>query len=272
MLMPSRLAIALQDDGWILRNDIIWAKPNPMPSSVKDRRNNTYEHIFHFVQSKKYWYDLDAVREKHAEISKERVKYGLKHRHPDGKGIGIPPVNTLVMGDRFCNPLGKNPGDVMEITTQPFPEAHFAVYPERLVVPLIKSGCPKWVCVKCGTARERIVEKGDIIEKRSPEKGMLAELKKDKFIGNSGLRDGFELRQIKTTGWTKCSCGAGFTGGTVLDPFAGSGTTSLAALKLGRNSIGIELSPEYVELIKKRLEPHIGQTMLTGEKNSITVL
>ena len=104
MLIPSRVAIALQDDGWVLRNDLIWYKKNSMPSPVKDRRNNTYEHVFHFVKSRKYYYDLDAVRVPHK---------------------------------------GKNPGDLLNINTQPFPEAHFAVYPMKLIEPLILASCPR---------------------------------------------------------------------------------------------------------------------------------
>lgn len=104
MLIPSRVAIALQDDGWVLRNDLIWQKGNPMPSPVKDRRNNTYEHVFHFCKSRKYYYDLDAIRVPHK---------------------------------------GKNPGDLLNINTQPFPEAHFAVYPMKLIEPLILASCPR---------------------------------------------------------------------------------------------------------------------------------
>ena len=74
MLIPSRVAIALQNDGWILRNDIIWHKPNPMPSSVKDRLNTTYEHIFHFVKQKKYFYDLDVIRVPHKTASLQRIR------------------------------------------------------------------------------------------------------------------------------------------------------------------------------------------------------
>ncbi len=113
MMMPSRLAIALQEDGWILRNDIIWHKPNPMPSSVKDRLNNTFEHLFHFVKSKKYYYDLDAIREAHQEQSIERAarrdltqntQYRIQSNR-DGEHGRV-------------HPLGKNPGDTIKFNSK----------------------------------------------------------------------------------------------------------------------------------------------------------
>lgn len=122
MLMPSRLAIAMQEDGWILRNDIIWHKPNPMPSSVKDRLNTSYEHLFHFVKSKKYYYDLNAIREQWRD---ERIsdirraeenhpgyqgKYGLGYNEDNQKNL----PGQGIKGQPVGNPeLGKNPGDVL---------------------------------------------------------------------------------------------------------------------------------------------------------------
>ena len=139
MGMPWRVAIACQNDGWILRNAIVWAKPNPMPSSVKDRLNNTYEHIFHFVQSRKYFYDLDAIREPHKVNTIERAKYGGNIQQKEFTENGMKKISR----NGIPNPLGKNPGDVWQITTQPFPEAHFAVYPEKICEKPILSSCPK---------------------------------------------------------------------------------------------------------------------------------
>ena len=115
MLMPSRLAIAMQEAGWILRNDIIWHKPNPMPSSVKDRLNTTYEHIFHFVQSKKYYYDLDAIREKHIWADKDKRSKLVRVEHKTSKYHGTPLASQAMVG---YDPRGKNPGDVIQI--EPF--------------------------------------------------------------------------------------------------------------------------------------------------------
>lgn len=183
--IPWRVAFALQQDGWWLRQDIIWAKPNPMPESVTDRCTKAHEYIFLLTKSAQYFYDADALREPHKEVSLKRIEYGLKHRHPDNIGVGIPPVDTDKMGDRFCNPDGRNKRSVWTINTQPYPEAHFAVFPDEIPVNCIKAGS----------------KEGDVI----------------------------------------------------LDPFLGSGTTAQVAKKLGRKYIGIELNPEYLPLIERRL-------------------
>jgi len=122
MLMPSRVAIALQEDGWILRNDNIWHKPNPMPSSVKDRLNTTYEHIFHFVKSRKYYYDLDAIREPHSQeslndlIRRKSMRFIVnKDVKTAQKGLKIGDGGDRLnrTRDEFFNEKGKNPGDVL---------------------------------------------------------------------------------------------------------------------------------------------------------------
>jgi DNA modification methylase len=106
--IPWRVAFALQADGWYLRSDIIWAKPNPMPESVSDRPTKSHEYVFLLTKGPRYYFDADAVREPHTDSTLARVEYGLKHRHPDGVGIGIPPVDTERMGERFANPGGRN--------------------------------------------------------------------------------------------------------------------------------------------------------------------
>jgi len=132
MLIPSRLAIALQDDGWILRNDNIWAKPNPMPSPVKDRFTNTYEHIFHFVKQRKYYFDLDAVREEYNPATIKR-----------GPSVAQTKMNKReTHTEHELNPIGKNPGDVWRIATKPYKGAHFAVFPIELVERPIKACVP----------------------------------------------------------------------------------------------------------------------------------
>ena len=126
----------------ILRNIIIWYKPNHMPSSVKDRFTNAYEPIFMLVKNKKYWFDLDAVRVPHKPQSIERYKRkyeGNYNKNPQ-TAIGVKPADP----NRELNPLGKNPGDLWEIPTQPFSESHFATFPEKLVEPMIKCACPQW--------------------------------------------------------------------------------------------------------------------------------
>ena len=147
MLVPHRVAIALQDDGWIVRNDVTWAKPNPMPSSVKDRLNTTTEQVFHLVPEPDYWYDLDAIREAH--------KSDRTYRGGSIEESGKPRGRELDTENTFGSPAGKNPGDVFEVTTKPFPEAHFAVYPPELVEKPLKATCPPKVCAECGSPHER---------------------------------------------------------------------------------------------------------------------
>lgn len=218
MLIPMRVAIALQDDGWILRNDIIWYKPNSMPSSVKDRLNNTFEHVFHFVKSRKYYYNLDEIREPHktefrptrpiTSHGKEPNPSGCSNNltynkmNPNGKNPGdvIHPVygedkgnrgrmldHLHQQGEHHYNDGGKNPGDFWNICTQPFTSynaemEHFAVFPDELIVKPIKASCPD--------------------------------------------------------------------GGVVLDPFCGRGTVGKVAKSLGFNYVLFDIKPEYCELAR----------------------
>jgi site-specific DNA-methyltransferase (cytosine-N4-specific) len=279
LLIPSRLAIALQEDGWTLRNKIIWFKPNHMPSSVKDRLTNSYEEIFHFVQNRKYYYDLDSIREPHKEISKRRAMRGVGD---DGKYVAsehLPlGVHTHTMsqpreyqgyenmeekiatGQTPLDPKGKNPSDFFKSNTKPYPEAHFAVFPEDICIPRIKSSCPKEICSSCGKARERIIEKettpwthnGQDV-RAFPVEGRTGNPQSSESLHRNG---GGVYYQGKTIGWTKCDCNADFEPGVVLDPFAGTGTTGKVALDLGRKVILIEINKNYRELIERRLSIH----------------
>lgn len=244
---------------FILRNIVVWHKPNHMPASVKDRFTNAYEPVFMLVKSRRYYFDLDAVRVPFKDSKIKRVmqdvgnqRGGEKQRMLRGEGSGnasrcaemvksvafnirvrdaqrgrleekwgnkykasakeiaeydeknyrkslnVPGQNPHGIhrrrhsghcganGEYLVNPMGKNPGDVWTITITPFKEAHFAVFPEKLVEPMIKSGCP-------------------------PD-------------------------------------------GLVLDPFCGSGTTCVVAAKLGRHFIGVDIKKEYCEMARKRLK------------------
>lgn len=132
LLIPHRVAMALVDDGWILRNTIIWHKPNAMPESVTDRFSKKYEYVFMFTKNEKYYFDLDAVRESH----KSTPKYGDKVT-TKSKAWGMREHGAQVRDNHDIhncyNPKGKNPGDIFVINTQPSPEKHFAMWPEKLV-------------------------------------------------------------------------------------------------------------------------------------------
>jgi DNA modification methylase len=152
--IPWRTAIALMNRGWILRNDIIWVKPNHLPAPHKDRLTNAYEHLFHFVKSTRYYYNLDAIREpiKTESILRYQREYvgrdpnyvinaPLKHIREKLRrgGVRVPPGRDI---PNVAHPLGKNPGDVWQISTRPFFGIHPAVYPPQLCVRPILSSCP----------------------------------------------------------------------------------------------------------------------------------
>lgn len=147
--IPWRTAFALQDDRWILRNDIIWAKPNGMPESVTDRLSTKHEHLFLFAQSRRYWFNLDAIREPAATMQPENPGFRINgksdrrrkaHAAPPGQS---PQTNLIPTGTRhsLSDELGRNPGDVWTIPTQPFSEAHFAVFPLKIPRRAIAAGC-----------------------------------------------------------------------------------------------------------------------------------
>lgn len=130
--IPWRTAFALQDDGWILRNEVIWSKPNAMPESVTDRLSSRHEHLFMLSKSPRYWFDLDPIREPHVSTPDREGKNALrgqKAMRPAGPNSGA------------YSEGGRNPGDVWTVATQPFTEAHFAVMPQALAERAILAGC-----------------------------------------------------------------------------------------------------------------------------------
>ncbi len=254
-MIPERLSWSLIQNGWILRNKIIWYKPNAMPSSVRDRFSNRWEYIFMFSKSKKYYFDLDAVLEPYTS---PMDRWGGDNLVAKGQSTWDEGTGQETYRDRNMrpNPDGKNPGDVFEINTQPFPEAHFAVFPEKLCEKPIKAGCPEEVCKKCGKARERIVEKYDTGEIQKIPDYWDTDPGSHKTIHRKGRQKGetgIAVMANKTIGWTSCDCNAGFEGGIVLDPFCGAGTALLVAKEMKRRYIGIDVKQEYCDMCEKRL-------------------
>ncbi len=231
--IPWRLAFALQADGWILRQDIIWSKPNPMPESVTDRCTKSHEYIFLLSKSQRYFYDAEAIKQPIQDASVQRLMQDIENQegsdrvpgktngkmkavlhknmqrtdklhsfHASRKGFGTD--NTAAIngsgvkghsgnfnadGQLIGNGMA-NKRSVWTVTTMPYAEAHFATFPEKLILDCIKAGCPE--------------------------------------------------------------------DGTVLDPFMGAGTTALVARKLHRNYIGCELNPTYIKIAEKRLRDQLG--------------
>lgn len=182
--IPWRVAFALQQDGWYLRQDIIWHKPNPMPESVKDRCTKAHEYIFLLSKNVKYYFDNEAI--------KEDAKYPQGPNSPKNikKGVGNFGMDTREGLSKIGALSKKNKRSVWTVTTKPFKDAHFATYPKDLIEPCILAGCPE--------------------------------------------------------------------NGTVLDPFGGSGTTCIVSEENKRNSIMVELNPDYVEIAKNRIHKELG--------------
>jgi len=224
LLGPQRLALALAEDGWIVRNQIIWHKPNAMPSSIRDRLACTYEVAYLLVRSKRYFFDLDGIRVPGKSDKRKRGEHygGYPPDYALPRGGQINRNNGL--GKKHIHPLGKNPGDVWSMGTAGFRGAHFATFPLRLIERPLLAACPERVCVKCGRPWQRTV------------------------ISQSGtLAVPGELRP-------SCTCTGAVRPGVVLDPFIGSGTVAVAAEMYGREWVGIELNQEYAAMAERRLE------------------
>jgi len=242
------VAFALQADGWYLRSDIIWSKPNPMPESVTDRPTKAHEYLFLLSKSARYFYDADAVREDGLTI-RDRIR-------PDGIGNDENKVNPLGF-DNSCGASGsRNRRTVWTIATEPFPGAHFATYPRKLVEPCILAGCPRKCCPWCGAGWESDTEKSRTFESGSGKSGNPINGKQSAVHGGGetlDIRRGPVVHITVTGEHPTCACGIPPVPGTVLDPFLGSGTTLVVALSNGRRGIGIELKPEYFEMACNRL-------------------
>lgn len=244
--IPWRVALALQQDGWFLRQDIIWHKPNPMPESVTDRCTKAHEYIFLLTKKANYFFDSEAI--------KEPAKYPHDNRGARAdsrKEAGIPNAMHGMTG------AFKNKRSVWTINTKPYKEAHFAVFPTDLVEPCIKAGTSeKGCCASCGTPWERIVDRKRIRRNELPEDDprYRPNIYEGEYEEINGKGDaGFV--ETQTLGWGKaCECETDETVPcTVLDTFFGSGTTGVVALRLGRDYLGCELNSEYAKIATKRI-------------------
>jgi len=244
--IPWRVAFALQADGWYLRQDIIWHKPNPMPESITDRCTKSHEYIFLLTKSAKYFYDNDAIKE---ECSDEEYKTKGHYRpNPAGHFIEDPVRGATKGGLHNAKPnTHRNKRSVWKINTKPYKEAHFAVFPPKLPELCIKAGTSEYgECSECGKAWERIVEKTGEFQRR---------WSKNNAEGSPYSSQSSSQNIYEEKGWQPtCSCDADRVPQIVLDPFFGSGTTGWVAQRLGRKWIGIELNEEYIKIAEKRFQ------------------
>jgi DNA modification methylase len=264
--VPWRVALALQADGWWLRSDVIWHKPNPMPESVTDRPTRSHEYVFILTKSARYFWDAEAVKERIADSTladkrngtgrhtqgKNYSKY-FDDESPDKAGAELP---SWYRGKTFVNPdSGRNLRSVWTITTKPCKEAHFATFPPDLPEKCIKAATSeRGVCPKCGKQWERVVERNEVALRpnSSSNRGDQPYLNGDS--GQSPQR-GSMVCESRTTGWRPgCECGLDAIPATVLDPFGGAGTTGMVAAKLGRSSVSVELNEAYCAIARKRID------------------
>lgn len=191
--VPWMLAFALRADGWYLRQDIVWAKPNPMTESIKDRPTRSHEYIFMLSKSYSYYYDREAVQEPAAESSLKRIRqanFANQTGGPKDYRNGTRPDRSARQAvENFAKNPVRNRRDVWHVPVVSYKGAHFATYPPKLIEPCVLAGCPQ--------------------------------------------------------------------GGMILDPFVGSGTTCMVALANGRDAVGIDLNPDYLEIARERIEDSI---------------
>jgi DNA modification methylase len=247
--IPWRVAFGLQDDGWILRSDIIWAKPNPMPESVTDRPTKAHEYVFLFAKSARYFYDADAIREP-AVYGENRATYigGTERlRKANVVSGGFIPSDK---GRERPITENRNKRSVWTVATEPTPFAHFATYPQKLIEPCILAGCPNRVCAVCGAPWVRVVEiEGETARQKIAKRGESEYYKANGNGLNYAGGHGNNTRQRETLGFEPtCDCHADTRPGLVFDPFMGSGTTARVAFRWGRQFMGSEINPEYVAI------------------------
>ncbi len=263
--VPWRVALALQADGWVLRNDVIWYSPNKMPESVTNRCTKSHEHIFLLTKGMRYYYDSIAIEEDtvsrpHApgRVSEERV----------GQGAGGMGSSILNEPDKVWGADGlKNKRDVWVVPTRSGGAGgHFATYSPQLITPCILAGTSECgACARCGTPYERVVEREqappEVFTNRSaPVDGKVysGSIVNGVWRGQGQkLQDWRDAHPSKTVGWRKvCACvGEEVVRCIVLDPFVGSGTTVATAIDLGRHGVGIDLSAAYLtDLAVPRVE------------------
>lgn len=250
--VPWRVAMALQEDGWLLRSNVIWSKPNPMPELAKDRPTRSHEDVFLFGHPEckgSYYYDRNAIRE---PCSETNVASLLKRRKMYGKtdqGGERPDLNKSRIAFTASD-LMRNKRTVWDVLPQAFSGAHFAVWPPGLVEPMVKAATSeKGYCPVCGNPWYRRTTLGEQGDWRNE---VLASVDADWV--NASTEDEFKPWKRIIGDWEiDCEHGVDPVPGVVLDPFSGSGTTGEVALDLGRNYIGLDLNAEYLAVAQQRI-------------------
>lgn len=272
LLQPLRLAIALQDDGWYVRQDCIWRKTNALPESAADRPTTEHEYVFLLSKSPHYWYDEVATRSPAKAVSMVRQKRGRSDQTKHSAGAPGQARHTLVRPaerdpnravsltrrqrtvwdideDEYAQFLqwkaqqqarrGDVQGTLLDLSTGQYGGQHFATFPEALVETALKAGCPPYVCADCGAPYQR----GAVEEKQGTPPSFVHD--------KSPVRPVF----VRVGSWQPgCACEAPLAAGVVLDPFMGSGTTAVVARRFERHFIGCDKLADYVDLARQRVQ------------------
>ncbi len=257
--VPWRVAFALQEDGWYLRSDIVWYKPNAMPSSIADRPTKSHEYVFLLAKLPRYFYDHIAVLE---PCDGPINRWGGDKQNSDTRKGRYYRDNLLAVGKTSAlrpgaslrpNEQGRNRRTVWSIPTEIYPRQHFAVFPRKLVELCLSAGTSaRGVCSRCGAPWRRMLSR----EKPYNRSG---ELRRRAHRERTGRMDGFTppggYQDIsRTVGWTPtCECNSDVVPSMVLDPFCGSGTVALVAAAMGRRFACFDLSYEYCAMSMDRM-------------------
>lgn len=253
LLGPERLALALTQRGWTLRNKIIWAKTNSIPASVTDRLSCTHEVIYLLTRSPRYYFNLDDIRQppktrcttrngRPNPSPRQPRAHTRPQLHPPKRGMpehwhgpntdGDEGLATMKRQKTICHPLGKNPGDVWHLATSNYRGAHFATYPTHLVERMLLAGCPERRCRTCRAPFTRPIRR----------------------LGTEALRLALTPTCHCTPTRNTSDTHPNSEPGIVLDPFLGSGTTAIVAEEHQRDWLGIELNPTFANLARQRIQ------------------
>ncbi len=266
--IPWRVAFALQDDGWYLRSDIIWAKGNPLPESVRDRVTRSHEYIFLFTKRPRYFYDHEAIKEPMAGPDRV-VPQGFGGTKGSGQDASGPSAGRTYSGNAYdaSQLSGRNKRSVWNVNPRPYKGAHFAVFPPELVEPCVLAGTSeRGCCPMCGTAWERETERGSDVPMTARRQHLAdasvdpaQRLKKGGGTARTTLGAGrggdVPMPGTRTVGWHQgCGCPEHEpVPCVVVDPFSGSGTTGVVSLDHGRSYVGLDVNADYRDLAVARL-------------------
>jgi DNA modification methylase len=284
--IPWRVALALQADGWYLRSDIIWHKPNPMPESITDRPTKAHEYLFLLTKSERYYYDADAIAE--PAVTAHEIQWaGETNGMHSGESHAGSAESTRRFKTRSSGNLARKPGSargcpdgtgsnvagsvpwegavtrnrrsVWTVPTKPYKGAHFATFPPALIEPCVLAGSARQACETCGAAWQRTAEREFVPQEDVSEEKGVRGAGDQKPMDASNTWQGVPRGTTKshTTGWVPaCACetNTGAARSLILDPFGGAATTGLVSDRLGRDAVLLELNPEYAAMGRKRID------------------